>query len=97
MLASAYSDFTEIVNMGLRLKEGARKGRFKENGSAESSRKYGNGIPQKKEHDANIISREKHRRLLRSSQCHQHVASITPVINFSPVVQATASYQPRFQ
>lgn len=56
MVASMPSDFTEMVNMGLRLDEGIHEGRLKENGSAESLRKYGNSLPKKKEHDANDIS-----------------------------------------
>ncbi|XP_050909093.1 uncharacterized protein LOC127122859 [Lathyrus oleraceus] len=70
MVASAPSNFIEMVNMGLRLEKGVREGRLKE---------------------------ERHRRLSRNSQHHQHVASVTPVINFAPVVQATPGYQPHFQ
>lgn len=95
MVASVPSDFIEMVNMGLILEEGVHEGRLKENGSTESSRKY--GIPKKKEHDANAISQEKHMRLPRNNQHHQHVAFVTPVINSAPVGQATPSYQPCFQ
>lgn len=73
MVASALSDFTGMVNMGLRLEEGVSEGRLKECGSADSSRNYGNGLPQKKEHDANDISQEKRRRLPRNGQCQRHV------------------------
>lgn len=68
MVASAPSDFTEMVNMGIRLEEGVRKERPKESGSSDSSRRYGNGGPKKKEHDANAISQEKHRRSHRRNQ-----------------------------
>lgn len=47
MVASAHSDFTDIVNMGLRLEESVCEGRLKEGGSSESSKKYWNGIPKK--------------------------------------------------
>lgn len=97
MVASAPSDFTEMVNMGLRLGEGVYEGRLKEGISSDGSRKYENGLPKKKEHDANVISQERHRRLHRSNQRHQHVAYVTPVINSAPVSQAVSSYQPRFQ
>ena len=97
MVASAPSDFTKMVNMGLRLEEGVREGWLKEGNSSDGSRKYGNGLPKKKEHDANAILQVKHRRLPRNSQHHQHVASVTPVINYALVSQAAPIYQPRFQ
>lgn len=97
MVASAPIDFTEMVNMGLRLEEGVREGRLKEGGSADSSSKYGNGLPKQKEHDAKTISQEKHRRLPRNNQHHQNMSYVTPVINYAPVVQVTPSYQPHFR
>lgn len=56
MVASAPSDFTEMVNMGLRLEEGVCEGRMKEGSSSDGFRKYGNDLPKKKEHNANAIS-----------------------------------------
>lgn len=47
MVASAPSDFIEMVNMGMRLEEGVCEGRLKEGGSFDSSRRYENGFPQK--------------------------------------------------
>lgn len=91
MVASAPSDFREMVNMGMRLEEGVCEGRLKESGSFDSSRRYGNGMPKKKEHDANVISQVNRRRSPRTNQCHQHVASVTPVINHALVVQVTPS------
>lgn len=88
---------TKIVNMGLRLEKGVREGRLKEGGSSDSSKKYKSGLPKKKEHDANAILQEKRMRLPRNSQHHQHVASVTPVINYAPIVQVAPSYQPCFQ
>lgn len=70
MVASAPSDFTEMVNMGLSLEEGVLEGRLKEGSSFDGSRKYGNGLPKKKEHDVNAISQEKRRRLPRNTQHH---------------------------
>lgn len=78
MVASGPSDFTEMVNMGLRLEEGVHEGRLKEGGSTDGSIKYGSGLPKKKEHDANTIP--------RNNQRHHHVTSVTPVINFPPVI-----------
>ncbi|XP_050889160.1 uncharacterized protein LOC127094363 [Lathyrus oleraceus] len=74
MVASAPSYFTEMVNMGLRLEEGVRERWLKEGSSFDGSKRYGNGLPKKKEHDATAISQERHRRLPRNSQRHQHVA-----------------------
>lgn len=70
---------------------------MKEGSSSDGSRKYGNGLPKKKEHYENVILQERHRRLLRNNQHHQHVALVTLVINAAPVGQAAPSYQPRFQ
>lgn len=97
MVASAPSDFTKMVNMGMRLEKGVREARLKEGGSSDSSRRYGNGFPMKKVHDANSISQERHRRSPRSNQYHQHVASVTPVINPYLVAQVVSNYQPCFQ
>lgn len=97
MVASTPSDFIEMVNMGLRLEEGVQEGRLREYSSSDGSIKYGSGLPKKKEHDANAILQEKHRRLGRKSKGHQHVAFVTPVINSAPVVQTTPGYQPGFQ
>lgn len=58
MVASVPSDFIEMVNIGLRLEEGVREGQLKEGGSTDSSRKCGNGLPKKKEQDANATVRE---------------------------------------
>lgn len=56
MVASAPYEFTEMVNMGMRLEEGICERQLKESGSSGCSRKYGNGFSKKKEHDANDIS-----------------------------------------
>lgn len=55
MVASAPSDFTKMVNMGLILEDGVRNGRLKVGSSYDGSRKYGNGLPKKKEHGENDI------------------------------------------
>lgn len=59
MVASVTSDFTEMVNMGLRLEKGVREGQLKEGISSDGSRKYGNGLPKKKAHNANVIWKER--------------------------------------
>ncbi|XP_050915322.1 uncharacterized protein LOC127130337 [Lathyrus oleraceus] len=75
----------------------AGEGRLKEGGSIDSSKKYGSGLSKKKEHNANTISQEKHMRLMKNNQHHQHVAFVTPIINYALIVQVAPSYQPRFQ
>ncbi|XP_050877126.1 uncharacterized protein LOC127080877 [Lathyrus oleraceus] len=97
IVVSAPSDYTEMVNMGMRLEEGVCEGQLKESGSSRSSKRYGNFLSKKKVHDANAISHEMHMRSPRSNQRQQHVASVTLIINPAPVVQVTPNYQPRFQ
>ncbi|XP_058766882.1 uncharacterized protein LOC131640501 [Vicia villosa] len=54
MVASAPTDFTEMVNMGMRLEEGVREGRLTmEYGSSTETKKYGNNF-QKKWEDKTI-------------------------------------------
>ncbi|XP_050890962.1 uncharacterized protein LOC127096434 [Lathyrus oleraceus] len=66
MVASAPSDFIEMVNMGMRLEEGVREGRLmKESGLSGSSKRHGNGFSKNKEHDAN---NHQHNRVQRQAQ-----------------------------
>ncbi|XP_058776649.1 uncharacterized protein LOC131650968 [Vicia villosa] len=54
MVASAPTDFTEMVNMGMRLEEGVREGRLTmESGSSTETKKHGNNF-QKKWEDETI-------------------------------------------
>ncbi|XP_058746077.1 uncharacterized protein LOC131618948 [Vicia villosa] len=54
MVASAPTDFNEMVNMGMRLEEGVREGRLTmESGSSTETKKYGNNF-QKKWEDETI-------------------------------------------
>ncbi|KAI5424531.1 hypothetical protein KIW84_030637 [Lathyrus oleraceus] len=84
MIASAPSDFTEMVNMGMRLEEGVREGRLtREEGS--STKRYG-AFAKKKDGEAHdVTSHMKPRRpsVRRKTVCpagNQHqVAHITPV------------------
>src|SRR4051812_29598559 len=55
MVASAPTDFTEMVNMGMRLEEGVREGRLiMESGSSIGTKEYGNNF-QKKWEDETIV------------------------------------------
>ena len=81
MISSAPNDFTEMVNMGMRLEEGRLP---KEEVS--SSKKYGSGFSKRKEGKTNSVSVGRQRRphIKRSSQpCqHQHqVSSVIPVFS----------------
>ena len=59
MIASAPSDFTEMVNMGMRLEEGVREGRLtRDEGS--STKRYGSFA--KKEGEAHAVSSHVKRR-----------------------------------
>lgn len=56
MIASAPSDFTNMVNMGMRLEEGVYEGRLvKEGGSSSGVRKFRVGFPKKKEQDVSVV------------------------------------------
>ncbi|KAI5415781.1 hypothetical protein KIW84_040992 [Lathyrus oleraceus] len=83
MIASAPSDFTEMVNMGMRLEEGVREGRLSKD-EASTSKMYGNSFNKKKDNEANAISNRRQRRpqIRRnptSRQHHHHQASFDPI------------------
>ena len=61
MIASAPSDFTKMVNMGMRLEEGFREGRLSKE-EVSSSKKYGNNFARKKEGETNAVSVGRQRR-----------------------------------
>lgn len=56
MIASAPTDFTDMVNMGVRLEEAVREGRLVREGSSSSSgaKRYG-GFMKKKEQETNVV------------------------------------------
>jgi hypothetical protein len=61
MIANAPSDFTEMVNMVMRLEEGVREGRLSKE-EALSSKRYGSNFRKKKYKEANAISSGRQRR-----------------------------------
>ncbi|KAI5445087.1 hypothetical protein KIW84_013370 [Lathyrus oleraceus] len=61
MIASAPNDFTEMVNMGMRLEEGVCEGRLSKD-EALTSKKYGGSLSKKKEGETNAVSVERQRR-----------------------------------
>ncbi|KAI5411982.1 hypothetical protein KIW84_056881 [Lathyrus oleraceus] len=84
MIASALSDFTEMVNMGMRLEEGVREGRLtKDEGS--SSKQYG-AFAKKKDGEAHAVQ--------------SHIKPRRPSAKRKPVRHASSqhqqqAYQPR--
>ena len=84
MVDSAPSDFTEMVNMGVRLEEAVREGRLvKEGASASNMRKFGNNFGKKKEQEVGMVA---HGRPQQWYSGNQHVAAIQ-----------NTGYQPQFQ
>ncbi|XP_058741177.1 uncharacterized protein LOC131613534 [Vicia villosa] len=98
MVASAPNDFTEMVNMGMRLEEGIREGRLvKEASSSLSSggiKRFGSNFAKKKEETMSAISRGRKRRYQP-----QQIAAVTPVVSQAPPqnVQKPHPQQPRQQ
>ncbi|XP_058740943.1 uncharacterized protein LOC131613274, partial [Vicia villosa] len=91
MIASAPSDFTEMVNMGMRLEEGVRTGRLtKESGSSSGTKKFGSGFPKKKEQSVDMVSQGKPRGNVNRQR---QIAAIAPVVNTAP----NPGFTPQFQ
>lgn len=91
MIASAPSDFTEMVNMGMRLEEAIREGHLtKEVGASSHVKKFANNFSKKKESDVSVISYGRQRRKYR------HVAAISLIISppmVAPIYQPQLSHQ----
>jgi hypothetical protein len=81
MIASAPTDFTEMVNMGMRLEEGVREGRLaKDSGSSSGTRKLGTGFSKKKEQEVGMVAQGRPRRS-NYQQYPQHIVVVMPVPN----------------
>src|SRR3954466_5436552 len=89
MVASAPSDFIEMVNMGVRLEEAVREGRLnKEPESSIGPRKYGSSFQKKKDQEvSNVLHKAK-------KKFSPQVATITPVVNSAPAYKPQVSQQP---
>src|SRR4030065_2719207 len=84
MVASAPSDFNEMVNMGVKLEEGIRKGRLvRERASANSAKKFGNNYGKKKEQEVSAVAHGRSQQWYRGNQRDASVQNI--------------GYQPQFQ
>ena len=76
MVASAPSNFTEMVNMGVRLEEAVREGRLiKGEEIASGSKKYGSGFLKKKEKDVSMVYQGQRKQRYQPRQ----IAAISPV------------------
>ncbi|KAI5436551.1 hypothetical protein KIW84_022883 [Lathyrus oleraceus] len=101
MIASAPSDFTEMVNIGMRLEEGVRGERLSKE-EVSSSKKHGGSFARKKEGEINAVSMGRKRRphVKRNPQPrhhHYHVSSVIPVFsnNQSIPIQPQRQQQPQ--
>ncbi|KAK2401074.1 hypothetical protein QL285_050701 [Trifolium repens] len=90
MIASAPSDFTEMVNMGMRLEEGVREGRLvKESGSSNiHTRNFEGGFPKKKEQEVGMVAQGRP----RGGKYQHHVAAATPAVNNQNLTQRTSQF-----
>ena len=70
MVASAPSDFTKMVGMGIRLEEAVREVRLTKSESSRSAMKPYYGFAKKKEGDKNVIMQE--RRVNPPRRSYQH-------------------------
>ncbi|KAI5397398.1 hypothetical protein KIW84_063276 [Lathyrus oleraceus] len=83
---SAPSDFTEMVNMGMRLEEGVREGRLSKD-EASTSKKYESSFNKRKDNETNAISSGRQRRPQNRRNpppCQHHhyqVSSVIPVFS----------------
>ncbi|KAI5432054.1 hypothetical protein KIW84_035984 [Lathyrus oleraceus] len=84
MVASAPSDFTEMVNMGMRLEEGVREGRLSKDES--SSKRY--GAFKKKDGEAHVVqSHAKPRRPSIKRKPVRHASGQHQVAHIAPVLR----------
>ena len=83
IIASAPSDFTEMVNMGMRLEEGVREGQLSRDDSS-STKRYGS-FAKKKKGETHVVSSHVKRRpsvkrkIVRPVNNQHQVAHIAPV------------------
>ncbi|KAI5430522.1 hypothetical protein KIW84_034924 [Lathyrus oleraceus] len=91
MIASAPSDFTEMVNMGMRLEEGVREGRLtRDEGS--SAKRHGS-FTKKKEGEAHAVSSHIKRRPSVKRKIARPVNNQHQVAHIAPVFREAQHYQ----
>ncbi|KAI5430288.1 hypothetical protein KIW84_034753 [Lathyrus oleraceus] len=92
MIASAPSDFTEMVNMGMRLEEGVREGRLtKDEGS--STKRYGAFIKKKDGEAHVVVSHVKSRRPSARRKTARPAGNQHQVAHIAPVFRDSLQYQ----
>ncbi|GAU39327.1 hypothetical protein TSUD_60780 [Trifolium subterraneum] len=92
MIASAPSDFTNMVNMGMRLEEGVRQGRLvRENVPVNSTKRFGSNFARRKESEVSMVAHGQHQRPYMG---YQHVAAISPVPQNPPYQPQTTQRPP---
>ncbi|KAI5435529.1 hypothetical protein KIW84_022082 [Lathyrus oleraceus] len=91
MIASAPSDFTEMVNMGMRLEEGVREGRLSLDDNS-SAKKYG-GFARKKEGETHAVSSHSKRRPYVRRKEVRPVINQHQVAHIAPVFRETQQPQ----
>ena len=85
MVASAPSDFIEMVGMGVRLEEAVREGCLTKGEGSGGVKKPSYGFTKKKEGDTNAIIQERRVNTPRRNyQRQQQVTSVNPVMNAAP-------------
>ncbi|KAI5434816.1 hypothetical protein KIW84_021581 [Lathyrus oleraceus] len=98
MISSAPSDFTEMVNIGMRLEEGVLEGRLSK-GEVSSSKKYGSGFAKRKEGETNSVSLGRHKRhhVRRNPQLRQHQHQFSSVIPGAPAPDIENCYPLKYE
>ncbi|GAU10455.1 hypothetical protein TSUD_419240, partial [Trifolium subterraneum] len=101
MIASPTNDFTELVNIGVRLEEGVRQGRLvKESVPTSTVKKFGNNFERKKEQEVSMVA---HGRPQQRYAGYQHVATVSqspgyrPQFQQKPQQQYQQPYQQQYQ
>ncbi|KAI5442749.1 hypothetical protein KIW84_011684 [Lathyrus oleraceus] len=92
----APSDFTEMVNMGMRLKEGVREGRLSRD-EASTSKRYDSNFGKKKDSKTNAISSGRQRRpqIIRNPpSCQQHHHQVFSFITQQNFERKKVSFDP---
>lgn len=80
MVASAPSDFTEMVGMGMCLEEAVREGRLTKEATG-TSKRSSVGYPAKKREDSSAVSHRRKKNVSRGRrEAPHHIATVTPVI-----------------
>lgn len=92
MIVSVPSDFTDMVNMGMRLEEGVREGRLvKEGGSFGYIKKFGVGFHKKKEQDISVVVQRRSRQRYKK----QHITAVAPAYHPQFLQQSQPQVQQR--